>query len=67
MTLHQLLLNRKIVNVRYMTKNEVDNHMWSRAAIVITLDNGVSFYPSKDEEGNEAGVLFTTHGEFQVI
>lgn len=55
-----LLLNRKIVGVRYMTAAEADDHGWYTRCVVIKLDNGVLIYPSADDEGNAAGALFTT-------
>jgi hypothetical protein len=52
------LLNRKIIEVRYMTKAEQDALMWNRKAIVLVLDNGAMLFPSADDEGNDAGALF---------
>mgnify|MGYP003348420471 CR=1 FL=1 len=62
-----LLVGRKIVKVRYMTNEEQENHMWSRKSVVIHLDNGVIIYPSADDEGNDAGAIFTTQGELSVL
>lgn len=52
------LLHRTIVGVRYMTEAECDVFDWDKSAIVLVLDNGVVVYPSRDDEGNNAGALF---------
>jgi len=62
-----VLLGRKIISTRYMTQAEVDHFGWSYRAIVIELDNGVELFPSSDDEGNEAGALFTTNKEHPVL
>jgi hypothetical protein len=56
----KLLLGRKITQVRYMTDKEVKDHYWTYSPVCIQLDNEVWMYPSMDDEGNEAGALFTT-------
>ena len=63
----KLLKGRTIKAVRYMTPDECDGSDWSRAALVIELDNGVSLWPSMDDEGNDAGALFTTDEELPII
>ena len=55
-----LLVGRKIVEVRYMHEHEVNELGWFGAAVVLILDNGVALFPSSDDEGNDAGALFTT-------
>lgn len=55
-----LLLNRKIVKVRYLSENEAIELDWSQRCVVLQLDNGMLVYPSADDEGNGAGALFTT-------
>jgi len=63
----KVLLNRKIVSVRYMTAKESNAHGWYNRSVVIQLDNGVLIYPSSDDEGNAAGALFTTHPNEQIL
>lgn len=53
------LLNRKIVKVRYMTKEEMDGLGWYNRPVVMVLDDGNIIYPSADDEGNNGGALFT--------
>ena len=52
------LVGKKITNIRYMTKQEKDDWMWSRCAIVIELDDGQGLIPWSDDEGNNAGALY---------
>lgn len=56
---HQLT-GRKIKAVRYMTKTEQSNLGWAHRPVVIELDNGHLIWPSADDEGNDAGAIFTT-------
>jgi len=53
------LKGRRIVNVRWMTAAEVDAFGWYSSAPVLELDNGVEILASRDDEGNDAGALFT--------
>lgn len=59
------VVNRQIVAVRPMTKAEREAEGWCRPATVLVLDNGTILYPSRDDEGNDAGVLFgkSTNGD----
>ena len=61
------LIDRKIVEIRYMTESEVKGNLWYNAAVVFTLDNGVSIYPISDDEGNNAGAIATTDKDLPVI
>ncbi len=62
-----LLLNRTIKEVRYLFPEEAEDLGWYNRCIVLVLDNGVSVYPSMDDEGNGAGALFTTAPALQTI
>jgi hypothetical protein len=53
------LLNRKIVDVRYLTTEEMEGLGWYERSVVMILDDGNMIYPSQDDEGNGAGALFT--------
>ena len=55
------LLNRKIVNVRYMTREEAQDMDWYCRPVVMVLDDGNLIYPSCDDEGNNGGALFTNN------
>lgn len=54
------LLGKKIVNVRYMFKAEQKIMGWDHKALIIQLDDGSVWFPSSDDEGNDAGAL---HGQ----
>lgn len=62
-----LLLNRKIVKVRYMTENEMKDMGWYSRPVAFLLDNGVWIFPSSDDEGNNGGALFTTDKNQSVL
>lgn len=47
------------MKVRYLTEAEKNNLGWYRRSIVLHLDDGNIIYPSQDDEGNDAGALFT--------
>ena len=55
-----VLLGRKIVAVRYLDEEEADRLGWYGRSVVIHLDNGHLVWASRDDEGNDAGALFTT-------
>lgn len=59
------LLGRTIVGIRYLTDKEVEDMGWYQSSVVFILDNGSVFFPSADDEGNDAGALFgqTENGE----
>lgn len=61
------IVGQKIVKIRPMTDEEMENEGWSRGTVVIELSNGVLLYPSSDEEGNNAGVIFGKNGERNFI
>jgi len=53
-----MLAGRTIVEVRYQTPEESGEEFWDRRAPVLVLDDGTLLYPSRDDEGNDAGALF---------
>lgn len=63
----KLLLGKKIVAVRYMTDEEVLEIGWNKAPIVLQLDDGNIIFPSMDDEGNDAGALFTNDAKLPTI
>ena len=54
----------KITKIRNMTKIELSNEGWTDYhlandyIVALELDNGTVIYPSRDFEGNGAGVFF---------
>ena len=63
----KLLLGRRIVTVRYLTIKEIKALGWLGSSIVLQLDDGTAIYPSRDDEGNGPGALFTTNEEIPTI
>ena len=57
-TASTFLVDRTIKSVRYLNQKELDNLGWNTATIVLELDDGSLWFPSRDEEGNDAGALF---------
>ena len=74
-----LLVGREIIDVGYMTDEEIGESGWSCKAICLCLRDvrpvnnkgerrpDVWIYPSMDDEGNNAGALFTTDEDLPVI
>jgi hypothetical protein len=52
------LKGKTIKKCRYMTKKEQESMMWYNRALVIEFTDGSLIFPSKDDEGNDAGALF---------
>jgi len=52
------VIGQTITQVRPMTGKERDKEGWYSGTIVLVLGNGVLLYASRDEEGNDAGVMF---------
>jgi hypothetical protein len=52
------IIGQTIKEIRPMTQEEQDREGWHRGTTVIVLGNGVLLYASRDEEGNDAGVMF---------
>ena len=61
------LVNRRIIAVRYMTKKEADNMGFISRSVVIQLDDGNLVFPVADDEGNDAGALFTMDAKHNVL
>lgn len=53
----QHLVGRQIVAASYMDPEEIQASLWPAAALVIQLDDGTTFYPMADDEGNGPGAL----------
>ena len=56
---YKALLGRKIMDVRAMFPEEMDNMFWHghKPGAVFILEGGVLFIPMEDEEGNGPGAL----------
>ena len=62
-----VLVGKVITTVRYLTEEEREYLGFHYRCIVLVLDDHTLVYPSQDEEGNEAGVLCTTHRALPTI
>jgi hypothetical protein len=62
-----ILVGRTIKAIRYLCTGEVDDLGWQRSSIVLELDDGTQLWPSADDEGNDAGALFTTNPDMPTI
>tara|TARA_Y100000296_G_C4938464_1_gene140215 strand:- start:37 stop:291 length:255 start_codon:yes stop_codon:yes gene_type:complete len=61
----KLLLNRRIVSVKYMDNDEAKKSLWDDRPVRIILDDGTNILPMSDDEGNNGGALWfgTKDGE----
>jgi len=57
---------RTVVDVRYLTEEEMGGLGWTKSAVVVIFNDGTMLYPSMDDEGNNGGALFgqAKSGEF---
>lgn len=53
-----VLLNKKIVEVRYLNDEEMQMMGWYKRPVAFLLDDGTYCFLSCDDEGNDGGVLF---------
>jgi len=65
--LSKKLVGRKIILTRYLTNEEIIDLGWDQKAIVIFLDDGTYLFPSRDDEGNGPGALFTSIPGYETI
>jgi len=58
--LDETVVGSRIVDIRPMTKAEMNKEGWTKNEIpmVLVLSSGTILYPSMDTEGNDAGALF---------
>jgi hypothetical protein len=61
------LKGRTITEVRYLDEKEKKALGWYRASVVLIFDDGSAVWPSADDEGNDAGALFCTWDDLEVI
>ena len=63
----QALQGRFIQHVRYATPEEADSLGFCYKPLLILLDDGNWLFASADDEGNEAGALFTSIAGLETI
>lgn len=54
----EVLLNKKIVAVEYMSDEMMEMMGWHSRPIIFKLDDDTICFLSRDDEGNDGGVLF---------
>ena len=57
-------IGNRIVNVRYMTDEEAEGMGYENRPLVLFLEGGEAIWAQRDDEGNDAGALRTTHKDF---
>ena len=58
----------KIVDrIEYITDKDVEEMMWNSRAPVIVFTDGSWILASMDDEGNDAGAMFTSNKQMSVI
>ena len=57
--IEKYLLGKSIVKLEYMSEEDAKEFGWSKRPIQILLNNGVWLTITQDDEGNNAGALFT--------
>ena len=61
------LVGKTVKLVRYLTEEETEQMGWYHRAIMIEFTDGTQIVPSADDEGNDAGALFTSVEDLPVI
>lgn len=62
------LVGKTIRRVRYLNDRETEDIAWYKNAVVIEFTDGHWIIPMSDDEGNEAGALWTSsQSEVNVI
>jgi hypothetical protein len=63
----EVLVGKTIKSVRYMHICEKKDMGWFKKSLVIFFTDGSFIFPSADNEGNDAGALFTSIRDIEVI
>lgn len=63
----KVLEGKTIKYVRYMTNEEQEFYSWYEKAVVIFFTDGTHIIPSRDDEGNGPGSLFTSIDKLEII
>ena len=52
------LIGKEIKEIRYMTKEEIEEWGWYKRPLVIFFTDNSFIIPQSDDEGNDGGALF---------
>lgn len=63
----EFLKHKTIADIRYMTDEEAEHYGWLEKPLVIFFLDGNFLIPSRDDEGNDGGSLFTSWEELPTI
>ena len=63
----KIFKGKVIERIEYLSDEEVKDMMWYNSAPVIIFTDGTWIMASKDDEGNDAGALFTSNKQMEVI
>ena len=63
----KLLVGKQIVKIQYMTEKDAGEQGWYKRPIQIILGDGTCLIPVSDDEGNDAGSLFTNSNKLPII
>lgn len=55
---NDVLLNKKIVKVEYLSKENTNKYGWYKRPVIFWLDDGTHIQVQCDDEGNDGGVLY---------
>ena len=61
------LLNKRIIKVEYMSKQEAKDYMWDNRPITFMLDDGTRVIPQADDEGNDGGAVWFGNNDEESI
>lgn len=61
------LKGKVIAEVRYLTEEEAKSLLWFHSTLAIFFTDGSYIFPSRDDEGNDAGALFTSFEDLDTI
>jgi hypothetical protein len=64
---NKILKGLTVKKIRWMTEKEVKEYDWLGSAPVIEFTDGTIIIASMDDEGNDAGALFTNDSECSVL
>lgn len=61
------MMGKKIVGIRFMSKQEAEEFGWFMGALILSMDDGSTIYSMQDSEGNGPGALFMNGVTFPPI
>ncbi len=61
------LKGKVVKSVRYMSEKEREEYGWYNCAAIVVFEDGSWLMPSTDDEGNDAGALFSSDPDLDTI